>query len=159
MQSIKDPWFVLERSEALASWLLTSRKDVRVRRENMRDDGVDLLVEIDLGDRSFPNLFVVLVKGASTPDPSQWKESLNQQFTYGSKSFSVPACLFVINVRTNEAQFSWIAEPVVGEDSAELLFDTEGNFHPLNIEAVNEIVDRVRIWYEHLPQHFKHKAN
>jgi len=159
MQNTKSPWFVVERSEALASWLLTSRKDVRVRNEKKNDDGVDLLVEIDLGVHSFPNLFVVLVKGTLSSDTAQWNDTLSQQFPNGSGSFSLPACLFVVNVRTNEAQYSWIAEPVVDKDTAELHFDTDGHFQPLNIDAVNEIVDRVRVWYERLPNHLKHRTS
>jgi hypothetical protein len=157
MQNTKDPWFVLERSEALASWLLTSRKDVRVKSEQKRDDGVDLLVEIDLGDRSFPNLFVVIVKGVMNPDLNSWEGTLRQQFANGS--MSLPACLFLVNVKTNEAHYSWIAEPVMADNAVELRFDTDGDFHLLNLEAVNEIVDRVRNWYKHLPKQLQQKSH
>jgi hypothetical protein len=159
MQRTKEPWFVVERSEALAAWLLTSRKDVRVKSEHQREDGVDLLVEVEIGEQFFPNLFVVQVKGTSTVDLSQWTGSLQQQFTTDTRTLSLPACLFVVNVKSNEAQYSWIAEPVVEGDIAELHFDSEGNFRPLNIQAVNDIVDKVRNWYAHLPQNAKSKGH
>ena len=36
-------WFITERSEALASLMLTSRSDVTVESENKKDDGVDFV--------------------------------------------------------------------------------------------------------------------
>jgi hypothetical protein len=50
MSSTNEPWFVAERSEALAGVLLTSRKDVRIRDERKRESGLELLVEIRTGD-------------------------------------------------------------------------------------------------------------
>jgi hypothetical protein len=40
-------WFITERSEALASLLLTSRDGVGVHREMKHEDGVDLLVTLE----------------------------------------------------------------------------------------------------------------
>ncbi len=37
-------WFITERSEALASLILTSRIDLSVRSKNPQDDGVDFVV-------------------------------------------------------------------------------------------------------------------
>ena len=51
MSSTNEPWFVAERSEALAGVLLTSRKDVRVRDERRHDRGLEFLVEL----RQMPN--------------------------------------------------------------------------------------------------------
>ena len=63
MSSTNEPWFVAERSEALAGVLLTSRKDVRIRDERKHDSGLDFLVEIYTGDPLSTQLFVVEVKG------------------------------------------------------------------------------------------------
>ena len=46
ISSTNEPWFVAERSEALAGVLLTSHGDVRVRDERKRDGGLDFLVEM-----------------------------------------------------------------------------------------------------------------
>ena len=61
MSSTNEPWFVTERSEALAGLLLTSRKDVRVRDERKHESGLDFLVEIDTDDPLSTQLFVVQV--------------------------------------------------------------------------------------------------
>jgi Domain of unknown function (DUF4365) len=71
MPSTNEPWFVAERSEALAGVLLTSRKDVRVRDERKDDRGLDFVVEIDTGDPLSTQLFVVQVKGVTSSDPKR----------------------------------------------------------------------------------------
>jgi len=50
MTTEKAPWFVVERSEALAGLLLTSRRDVEVRGEKKNDDGVDFLLAVNEGE-------------------------------------------------------------------------------------------------------------
>jgi hypothetical protein len=63
MSTTREPWFVEERSKALAGLLLTSRKDVRVRDERKHESGLEFLVEIETGDPLSTQLFVVQVKG------------------------------------------------------------------------------------------------
>ena len=70
MTDTKPPWFVTERSEALASLLLTSRNDVRVRSKQERDDGADCLVELDTGEALSTRLFFVPVKGTTSSNPA-----------------------------------------------------------------------------------------
>lgn len=42
-----EPWFVMERTKAFASLLLTTRKDLVIQpHQDDSDDGVDLLVEV-----------------------------------------------------------------------------------------------------------------
>ena len=124
MSSTNEPWFVAERSEALAGVLLTSRKDVRIRDERKHDSGLDFLVEIYTGDPLSTQLFVVEVKGTTSPDP---------------------------NVRENKAFYAWVAEPQVEAKGATLRFHETGSFHPLDPAAVSDIIDRVKTWYHVLP--------
>jgi hypothetical protein len=63
MTTTSDPWFVTERSEALARVWLTNRPDVRVRSERRLDDRLLLYVEIGTGDPLSAQHFVVQVKG------------------------------------------------------------------------------------------------
>jgi hypothetical protein len=62
MSSTNEPWFVAERSEALAGLLLTSRKDVRVRDERKHDSGLDFLLEISTVDPLSTRLGAVCVR-------------------------------------------------------------------------------------------------
>jgi hypothetical protein len=144
-------WFIRERSEALASWLLTKRSDVAVRREEGRDSGADLIVELKEGDKPLSTkIFIVQVRGTVSSDKSQWMEGVKQLFKAGP--YYLPACVFIINVKDNKAEYAWLAEPEVRGNTARLNFFEQGDFHPLNQDAVNQIVDRIQAWYQVLPQ-------
>jgi hypothetical protein len=106
MSSTNEPWFLAERSEALAGVLLTSRADVRVRDERKRDSGLDFLVEIDSGDPLSTQLFVVQVKGATSSDPNDWMEDVKPLFRGRGRPISLPVCVFVVNVRENQAFYA-----------------------------------------------------
>ncbi|MCI0702277.1 MAG: DUF4365 domain-containing protein [Planctomycetia bacterium] len=151
MSTEKEPWFVADRSEALAGLLLTSRNDVRVRSEQKQDDGADFFLEINKGEDLSTRLFVVQVKGTASTDQTDWTKTAKQLFRPAGSQIYLPACVFVINVRDNRAAYAWLAEPLVQEKSAKLQFHETGSFHDLNESAVNEIVDRVNAWYDALP--------
>jgi hypothetical protein len=151
MSSINEPWFVAERSEALAGVLLTSRKDVRVRDERKHDSGLDFLVEIDTDDPLSTQLFVVQVKGATSSDPDDWMQNVKQLFRGRGSPIYLPVCVFVVNIRENKAFYAWVAEPQVEAKGATLRFHETGTFHPLDSAAVNDIIDRVKAWYQVLP--------
>jgi hypothetical protein len=151
MSSTNEPWFVAERSEALAGVLLTSRKDVRVRDERRHDRGLDFLVEIDTGDPLSTQVFVVQVEGATSSDPNDWMQNVKQLFRGTGSPIYLPVCVFVVNVRENEAFYAWVAEPQVEAKGATLRFHETGSFHPLDATAVSDIIDRVKGWYQVLP--------
>ncbi len=151
MSSRSEPWFVAERSEALAGVLLTSRKGVRVRDERKQDSGLDFLVEIDTGDPLSTQLFVVQVKGATSSDPNDWMQDVKPLFRGPGSLIYLPVCAFVVNVRENQAFYAWVAEPQVEAKGATLQFHETGTFHPLDPAAVSDIIDRVKAWYQALP--------
>jgi hypothetical protein len=148
MSSTNEPWFVAERSEALAGVLLTSRKDVRVRDERRHDRGLDFLVEIDTGDPLSTQVFVVQVEGATSSDPNDWMQDVQQLFRGPGSPIYLPVCVFVVNVRENKAFYAWVAEPQVEAKGATLRFHETGTFHPLDLAAVSDIIDRVKAWYQ-----------
>jgi hypothetical protein len=152
MSNTKEPWFVVERSEALAGLLLTSRDDVRVEKERKLDDGVDFMVGINTGEQLSTRLFVVLVKGTTSSNPNDWMQNVKQLFKGGGIPVFLPACVFVVNVRDNKSQYAWVAEPVVEDKGAKLLFHEDGRFQGLDTSAVTEIVERVKAWYDALPK-------
>jgi hypothetical protein len=151
MSNTKEPWFVAERSEALAGLLLTSRDDVRVQTERKLEDGVDFLIGINTGEDLSTRLFVVQVKGTMSSNTSDWMQNVKQLFKGGGLVY-LPACVFVVNVRNNQSQYAWLAEPVVQDNGAKLVFHEDGQFHGLDSSAVTNIVERVKAWYEALPK-------
>jgi hypothetical protein len=152
MSNTKEPWFVVERSEALAGLLLTSRDDVRVQKERKLDDGVDFLVGIQTGELLSTRLFVVQVKGTMSSNPNDWMQNVKQLFKDGGRRVFLPACVFVVNVRDNRSQYAWVAEPVVDAKGAKLVFHEDGQFQDLDTSAVTEIVERVKAWYDAFPK-------
>jgi Domain of unknown function (DUF4365) len=152
MSNTKEPWFVRERSEALAGLLLTSRDDVRVQNERKLDDGVDFLVGINTGEQLSTRLFVVQVKGTTSSNPNDWMQNVKQLFKGGGSLVFLPACVFVVNVRDNSSQYAWVAEPVVEAKGANLIIHEDGRFQGLDTSAVTEIVERVKAWYDALPK-------
>lgn len=151
MSDTNEPWFVAERSEALAGALLTSRKDVRVRDERKNGAGLEFLVEIDTGDPLSTKLFVVQVKGTMSSDPNDWTQAVQQFFRGNGRTISLPVCVFVVNVRENKAFYAWVAEPQVEAKGATLRSHETGTFEPLDPAAVGDIIDRVKAWYDVLP--------
>ncbi len=143
-------WFIGERSDALASLMLTSRPDLSIRSETKENDGVDLLVGVQDGEAVPTKLFVVQVKGTISSDPQEWTEDVKE--LYQSQSFYIPACVFVINFRDNQAAYAWVAEPEVQVDAVKLSFFERPDFHSLDKAAVDSIVNRVRQWYDAMPR-------
>lgn len=151
MPNEKEPWFVIDRSEALAGLLLTSRDDVHVRSENKKDDGVDFLVEVSNGEPVSSRLFWVQVKGTTSPNPDDWIQDTKELFRPKASAIYLPVCVFVVNVRDNRAYYAWLAEPSV-EDKRAKLDLRAAKFKELDRPAVDTIVNRVRAWYDVLPQ-------
>ena len=152
MSAKKDPWYVTERSEALAGLLLTNREDVSVRREQKRDSGIDFLVEIGTGNLQSARFFVVQVKGTTSSNPKDWMRDVKQLFPRSGIHTYLPTCVFVVNVRDNTAYYAWAAEPKAEAKSAVLKFYEKGDFRPLDAAAVDSIVDQVKAYYRELPK-------
>jgi hypothetical protein len=151
-------WFITERSEALASLLLTSRPDLTVRSEKKHDDGVDFVVALkEPNDTLTTKIFIVQVKGTLSSDQKRWTENVKQLYRK-SNEFYLPACVFIVNVRSNDAAYAWVAEPKVNGGGARLNFFQHPEFHALDAKAVDQIVGRVRTWYDSMPRSFASHA-
>ena len=152
MAEEKDPWFVIERSEAIAALLLVDQEDVEVVFQRKKEDGVDLFVGID-GRTSPPTrLFVVQVKGTMSANPTDWMRNVKPLFQAGGRQLSLPTCVFVVNVRDNNTRYAWIAEPIAEPNRATLKFHNAPTFHEMNDAAVPEIVSRVKAYYDMMPK-------
>lgn len=149
MSNATEPWFVRERSEALAGLLLTSRPGVHVRGPR-KEGGVDFLVEIDSDAAPATRVFLVEVKGTLSPDRGDWVRAVEPFFRSGPAEFSLPVCVFVVDVRTSQAAYAWRAEPLVQSGGPVLKRRDQPVFHPLDAAAVEEIVGRVTAWYDAL---------
>jgi hypothetical protein len=152
MADEKDPWFVLERSEALAAVLLTNQEDVEVVSRRKKDDGVDLVVGLGAGTSPPTRLFVVQVKGTVSANRADWLQYVKQLFRAGGGHLYLPTCVFVVNVRDNTALYAWIAEPTAEASRATLKFHQAPTFYELDDAAVTEIVRQVKAYYDTMPK-------
>ena len=147
----KEPWFVAERSEALAGLLLTSRPDVRVRSEDKKADGADLIVEINTGESLSTRLLVVQVRGTVSSEPADWMRNVERLFTKQNTPVYLPTCVVVVDVRSNRAQYAWLAEPSLGANGIALKFRNDIEFRDFDEAAVDEMIDRLKDWYATSP--------
>ena len=148
MQINKDPWFVEQRSEALATLLLSRRDDVVVREVDKHDSGVDLTVLLREDNEITPKYFVVQIKGTTDLEGREWMKGVSHLFAFEEKQHYVPSCIFVVDVRANKIVYSWIAEPSTVDDKAVLKLHNIGNYRDLTLEEVDKIVQQVRDWYD-----------
>jgi hypothetical protein len=57
--------------------------------------------------------------------------------------------LFLFTMENNEGWYTWVAEPVVTADGHfELVRHGRASCHPLNAEAIDQIVAAVDRWYD-----------
>ncbi len=153
MSNTNEPWFVAERSEALAGVLLTSRKDVCIRDERKHDGGLEFLNEIRTDDPLSTQLFAVQVRGTTLSDPNDWMQNVQPLFRGPGSPIYLPVCVFVVNVRDNKVFYAWVAEPQVEGQRRHACGSTRRVlFQPLDAAAISDIIDRVKAWYDVLPK-------
>src|SRR5438552_3295905 len=148
MSSPNTSWFLRERSEALAGLILTTRDDLVVQEEQKMDDGVDFLVKIKGSSGVSVRALVIQVRGTTSSDRNEFLKSVKNLFMADMAKVFLPVCLFVINVRTNQLFYSWIAEPVVERAEAKLRLGGSTQFRDLTRDSVGEIVHQVNQWYD-----------
>lgn len=142
-------WFIQERSEALAALLLTERPEFTLVKEQPSDNGADFIVGVkESGNKPATMLFLVQVKGTESSDKKAWMSGVESIFQAGP--FYLPVCIFIINVRNNQAEYAWVAEPTIDGKIARLESLREGDFRPLDKQAVDQIFNRVQTWYQTL---------
>jgi len=131
-----------------------------VQSEHQKDDGVDFFVAVkEPDDTPSTKVFVVQVKGTMSSSSMDWTENVKQLFKKGGSPIYLPACVFVVNVRENATAYAWVAKPEVKQDAVSLNFYEHPEFHELNNEAVDQIISRVREWYESMPRSIAAQAS
>jgi hypothetical protein len=149
--SRQQPWFVRDRATALASLLLTSRKDVDVRQLTDDESGVDLLAEVLKGGAKAGRFFGVQVAGrldlpdgpTVDPDPRSPRPKRVAEFT-------MPLCAFLFDVRSNQGFYRWVVEPIIEHGDPKLERLTDKKWNKLDEAAVDGMVDHVSAWYDAL---------
>jgi hypothetical protein len=149
--SQEQPWFVGERARALASLLLTSRKDVAIQQVTSDESGVDVLAELLKGTARTGRFFGVRVVGRLGPPGAETVEPDSRSLRRKHFSeFTIPLVAFLFDVRGNQGCYRWLAEPVVESGEPKLVWLDDREWAKLDEQAVGHIVDRVGVWYDAL---------
>ena len=147
----KQPWFVEERATALASLLLTNRKDVVVQPARREDAGFDLLAEVLKNGVSAGRFFGVQVAGRlELPSVEAINRDFRSDGRNGHAEFAIPLCAFLFDVRNNQGVYRWLMEPVLEDGIPKLDRVGDTRWARLDERTVNTIVDQVAGWYEAL---------
>lgn len=141
------PWFVRDRSEAMARLYLTARGGVQVGVLRHVTDGADLVVEPRTGDGLSTRALVVQVRGTQSTDPADWADDLSRLLRDEGNPGFLPVCAFVIEVRHDRGVWAWITEPVVRSDGPILYDHQHARPLPLDNAAAAGVVDQVAAWY------------
>jgi Domain of unknown function (DUF4365) len=155
MIETKDAWFLEMRSEAIASLLLTSRPDVHiVEQKKTEDSGIDILINVSNENGRWERLLAVQVKGTLSVDRTEWKKIAHELYHHGSRLPFLPACAFIVNVKSRLASYVWLAKPVVEAKIPRLEFGPRDELHDLEKKSIDEIVTRVQAWYNAISTEF-----
>ena len=141
-----------ERARALATILLTRRGDLTIV-DTKRDTGLDLHVYIDREDKPMRLTFGVLLRGVTSPvtiDHANKVLGPTMGQFQGMRKFTYPVCLFFFTMREEQSFFSWLAEPVVSAGAPKLVHHDRANCIELTDSLVDQIVERIVIWYDAL---------
>ena len=142
--------FLAERVRALATVILTRRGDLSIT-ETKRDTGLDLHVYIDREDNPMRLVLGILLRGVYSPaTPEHANKVLGPtmgQFL-GMRKFTYPVCLFFFTTKTDQAYFSWLAEPIVKDGVPKLVHRENADCHELTDELLDRTVQQVIAWYD-----------
>jgi hypothetical protein len=143
--------FIAERVRALAIVYLTRREDLIVTEEGA-DVGVDLWVTLNLVEQEGHRKFAVELRGGRTEVTADHANktlypSMQQMLRTGP--FPFPVVLFFFTMENNEGWYTWVVEPVVSSGGDfELVQHGKAACRPLNVGAIDEIVEAVDGWYD-----------
>lgn len=150
------PGFVQDRARSLATVYLTRRGDVIVR-EGLKEQGFDLVADIQRGDGSDERRLGIAVRGRTPADtPAHLNDILKAEVAALTQktSFRGPAILLVFTMVDDQGYYTWLAEPIVeGNGHPDLEVRAHPAFMLLDASALNAIVDRVDDWYDARPGH------
>jgi hypothetical protein len=146
--------FLQKRIRVLAQVVLTRRDDLTITDASDDDTGLDLL--IDIRERNNPGMrrFGVVLRGAT---PRATEEQLAKVLKPALRQLprlretALPVCLLYFTMQDDQGYFAWLIEPVVTEEGKpKLRSPAASKLAPLDMRALDDIVQQVRRWYEAL---------
>jgi hypothetical protein len=147
----RTPWYVEQRTQALAVLLLTERDDLAVKRPEGSDDPLDLIVEILERGRPTKRLLGIRLEGTTSPLTEKEVARAFTAVVPKLKEVPIPVCGFLFDVKRNVGSYLWLNEPLVSEQGEPRLEQGRGSKPSLLDEAaLASIIDQVNRWYDAL---------
>lgn len=143
---------IAERAHALAIVHLTRRDDLRINKHDRSRLGVEYIIEILRDGRPTGRIWGLNVLGRDVPVPSQgFKDasSLRVPVRDWMDAIPFPLCVFFFSMQHDDGYYTWLKEPMVGEDGfPQLRLNKNGEIMKLDLASLNEIVKQVNLWYD-----------
>lgn len=145
-------WFVAERAQALAWMHLTQRDDLIIT-QTSKDVGLDYLVSLTKkNDKPSLRQFGVILQAARKPLTVEQLDKLlrpSMQSLQRVGEFPYPVCLLYFTMEDNRGYYTWVAEPVLTEESKpRLQRHAAASCKMLDRPALDHIVSQVNAWYD-----------
>jgi len=142
--------FLGEWAKAAATVRLTRRGDLTIN-ETKQDTGIDFHVQIDREDKSMRLIFGVLLRAVPSPVTAEHANQVLRptmgQFL-GMRKFTYPVCLFFLTMREDQAFFSWLAEPILADESPKLVHHVRPDCIPMTDGFLDHAIERIVAWYD-----------
>jgi hypothetical protein len=140
-----------KRARALATMLLSRREDLHVEEVN-QDIGLDFIVRFHTPGKEGLREFGIELRAAGSAVTKDHADkvllpAVRQVQRYGP--FLQPVCLFFFTMENDQAWYTWVAAPLQSEDGKPRLRSSDQpDCQPLDTQALNEIIERVDLWYD-----------
>ncbi len=148
----ENPWYVIERSEALAIVYLTRRDDFIVTKGPNPGAGLDLLVTIGAQNQPSGRLFGVVLEPLLSRDLPEENGETIQLPQFFAPSFVAdlpfPVCCFRFVVDRDYGYYCWLMEPIIRLGESRLVEGSGGEFKKLTNSELEALALAVNSWYE-----------
>ena len=144
---------VEERLPSLTLVQLLRRSDLKVSVDR-QDRGLSYIVDIMKRKKPTSKQFGVIAHGCVADvslEVANEKVGRIVQVIHAQRRFFIPVCLFYFSMRRDVGYYTWLAEPLVGEEMGpRLRLLRQAECKLLNRQAVDSIVTNVEQYYDAL---------
>lgn len=143
-----------QRAIAMAYVHLGERKDLDVREATDAQGEFDLfdyIVRLPYKKRGLREFAVESVGVLEVGSQQAANKALAEKVQVVARigPYPYPTLLFLFSMRDDSGWYTWVSEPQVVGGQADLILRKKPDCHPLDRNAVDEIVRQVDEWYDH----------
>ncbi len=145
-----------QRTLAMATMYLTRRKDLQLRYEVKVGQGkwvrtLDIVADILDPEKPGERKFGVELEGMKSALTLAEAEKLLRpklEWLQSFRGLPYPLVLLLFTMEDNAGYYTWLAEPIIKAESPKLKFHDEAHCQILDRASLDEVVERVTLWYD-----------